>query len=204
MQAKMPNSGNGKKPFALHVPLRILVAAAFLAAISIVSGKYLQLPVGEVLRFSFENMPIILAGIAFGPFVGLCVGVVADLVGCLMVGYTINPLVTAGAACIGLVSGLVSFLLTKLNASHTLKIVLSVGIAHIVGSVLVKTVGLAIYYDMPLWALMLWRLLNYAIIGTLEGVILWFLLRSRAICHYVNLIKGKSAERQNKNENNEL
>ena len=45
--------------------LRLLAVSAFLAALSIVCGKYLALPVGNVLRFSFENLPILLAGMMF-------------------------------------------------------------------------------------------------------------------------------------------
>ena len=82
--------------------LRILCAAALLAALSIVLGKYLAINVTDSIRFSFENLSILLAGIFLGPLVGGIVGAVADLVGCLMVGYAINPLITLGA--VGVIS----------------------------------------------------------------------------------------------------
>ncbi len=47
--------------------LQLLAVSAFLAALSIICGKYLALSLGNVLRFSFENLPIVLAGVAFGP-----------------------------------------------------------------------------------------------------------------------------------------
>ena len=75
--------------------LAILASSSFLAALSIILGKYLAIPGGNVLRFSFENLPIMFAGMAFGPFVGCAVGIVADLIGCVLVGYTVNPLITA-------------------------------------------------------------------------------------------------------------
>jgi hypothetical protein len=50
-----------------------------------------------------------------------------------------------------------------------------------VGSVLIKTYGLAAFYSMPLWELMLWRLLNYAIVGVLEAVLIVILLSNRAV-----------------------
>ena len=103
---------NEKSKKGLQNNLRLLAVSAFLAALSIICGKYLALSVGNVLRFSFENLPILLAGMMFGPLVGMTVGVVADLIGCLMVAYAINPLVTLGAACIGLLGG-VLFRLTK-------------------------------------------------------------------------------------------
>ncbi|MBP3583660.1 MAG: folate family ECF transporter S component, partial [Clostridia bacterium] len=76
-----------------QLPLQLAVALSMLAAISIILGKYLAFGIGNVLRFSFENLPIAFAGIAFGPIAGALVGAVADLIGCLLVGYEINWLV---------------------------------------------------------------------------------------------------------------
>lgn len=159
--------------------LRIMVATALLIAMSIVLGKYLAIRGGDIMRFSFENLPILLAGMAFGPLVGTVAAVAADLIGCLLVGYAINPLVTLGAAFIGLLGGLLYRLFGKLPM--VLRVWLTVMIAHTVGSVLIKTVGLAVFYDMPLWQLFLWRLLNYAIVGDLEFLLLNSLLKNKNI-----------------------
>ena len=172
----MKNEASKKR---LGSNLRLLAVSAFLAALSIVCGKYLALPVGNVLRFSFENLPILLAGMMFGPITGALVGTVADLLGCLMVGYTINPLVTLGAACIGLLGGLL-FRLTKrlLLLWQTCATVIC---SHLVASVIVKTFGLAAYYDMPFHILLLWRLLNYAIVAVAEWLLLYTLLKNQAL-----------------------
>ena len=173
--------------------LTILVVSAFLAAISIVCGKYLAIRGGDVMRFSFENMPILMAGMLFGPVVGAVVGGVADLVGCVMVGYTINPVVTAGAVSIGFVGGLLYYLFGKIKRfPYTLKISISVGVSHLIGSVLIKTVGLAAFYDMPLGVLMAWRLVNYVIVGALETLILWYLLKNKALMREINSILSKT------------
>lgn len=173
--------------------LTVLVISAFLAAISIVCGKYLAIRGGDVMRFSFENMPILMAGMLFGPVIGAVVGVVADLIGCVMVGYTINPVVTAGAAAIGFVGGVCYYILGKIKkCPYGLKISVSVAAAHIIGSVIIKTVGLAAFYDMPLGILMLWRLLNYLIVGVLEALILWYLLKNKALMHEINSILSKT------------
>lgn len=173
--------------------LRLVASLAMLAAISIICGKYLAIRGGDILRFSFENLPIIFAGIAFGPVSAVLVAVVADLMGCLLVGYAINPIVTAGAAAIGLVSGASAQLFKKLKLPRLLSVSLSVASAHLVGSVIIKTLGLAKFYDMPLVALMLWRLLNYAIVGVLEALILYYLLRSKAIMQVINDVAPRKA-----------
>ena len=161
--------------------LRITIILALMVAISILMGKYLAIRGGDVMRFSLENTPIILSGMAFGPGAGALVGLIADIVGCIMVGYTINPLVALGAAAIGLVSGFVPRILGKININTRLKLAITVAIAHLIGSVVIKTVGLSAYYDMPFVILLLWRVLNYLIVGTLDGVVVHILLSHKEI-----------------------
>lgn len=174
--------------------LRLTVFSALLAAISIVCGKYLAFNMGEFIRFSFENMPIIFAGMAFGPIIGAAVGVVADLVGCLLVGYAINPIITAAAGVIGLLSG-ISYFLPKENGkfSYLMRISLTVAAAHLIGSVIIKSFGLSVFYDMPLIVLMLWRLINYVIVGTVEGFILYHLMKNKRLTHEIaSIMKGQN------------
>lgn len=161
--------------------LRITIILALMVAISILMGKYLAIRGGDVMRFSLENTPIILSGMAFGPGAGAVVGLIADIVGCIMVGYTINPLVALGAAAIGLVSGFVPRILGKININTRLKLAVTVALAHLIGSVVIKTVGLSAYYDMPFVILLLWRVLNYLIVGTLDGVVVHILLSHKEI-----------------------
>ena len=65
--------------------------------------------------------------------------------------------------------------------------VLTTTVAHLIGSVLVKTLGLAQYYSMPLLPLMGWRLLNYVIVGVAEAFALCLLLRHKGL---TRLAKG--------------
>ena len=156
--------------------LRILLLMSFFIALSIVFGKYLAFNAGEMIRVSFENLPILFAGMMLGPIAGITVAVSADLLGCLLVGYAINPIVTAGAAVIGLLAGLVAKLTHKFPLF--LRIILTVLIAHLIGSVGVKTAGLAAFYGVSYPVLLLWRTLNYLLVGTAEGVLLFILLKS--------------------------
>ena len=113
----------------------------------------------------------------------------ANPVGCLLVGYEINPLVTLGAAVIGLSAGAVRLLFPKLTKRLWLTVLLSELIAHLLGSVVIKTVGLAVYYSMPFIILMLWRLLNYLIIGIIEGALIYVLMKNPAIGKEITSIK---------------
>lgn len=167
--------------------LRVMVAAALLTALSIVCGKYLAIRVGDILRFSFENLPILLAGIAFGPVTGGIVGVVADLLGCILVGYTINPIITVGGALMGVLGGGLYRLLHK--TPETPRIIFTVLLSHLICSVGIKTFGLAVFYSMPIWQLMLWRGLNYLLIGVTETVLLCALLKNKGVRSQLNLLR---------------
>ena len=76
--------------------IQVLIMMALFIALSIVLGKQLSFTAGP-FRISFENLTVLMAGIFFGPLAGLTVGACADLIGCLLVGYAINPIITAGA-----------------------------------------------------------------------------------------------------------
>ena len=164
---------------ALFGSLKIMVMAAIFVAISIVCGKYLAIPGGNVLRFSFENLPILMSGIAFGPAVGAAVGIVADLVGCFLVGYTVNPILTVASALMGVFGGVIFRLCKKWSIFP--RLTLTVTLSHLICSVGIKTVGLSAFYSIPLWELMLWRLLNYIIVGALELTLIYILVKNKAV-----------------------
>ena len=181
----------------INLNLKVLCQLAMLTAISIVAGKYLAIGVGTVLRFSLENLPIIFAGIAFGPVAGTLVGVAADLIGCLLVGYEINPIVTLGAALIGATSGLCALLFSEKKRPPSAEVtVISAIAAHITGSVVIKTIGLAVFYDMPIIILMLWRLLNYVVVGAAEAGLLVIIFRNKQLARIVReAIRKKTSDK---------
>ena len=183
--AKTRANNSRKAPYAIAVfgNPRARCLAGLLAAMSLILGKFLQIPTpfAEFVRISFENLPVILAGLVLGPLAGAMTGAVADLVGCLAYGYSINPIITLGAASVGLVAGTVGWMLARTPLLCRLS--LSAIAAHLIGSVGIKTAGIAAWYlskyDLGYMELCLWRLLNYTIIAVLEIAILYALLRHR-------------------------
>ena len=178
---------------ALFGNARVLCFAAMLAAMSLILGKFLQIPnpFQQFIRISFENLPILFAGITMGPLIGAVTGAVADLLGCLLYGYSINPLVTLGAATAGLVAGLLARYVVRRPLA--LQVIVSAVAAHLAGSVLVKSFGLAAWYlgsyDMGLAELMAWRLLTYAVIAVAECTLLILLLRNRALAAQIERMR---------------
>ena len=174
--------------YSLLGNLKVWVCASVFVAMSIVLGKFVPLINLDFLRFSLENLPILMSGIAFGPVVGATVGLMADLIGCILVGYQINPLVMLGAVTVGGVSGIVSHFFVK--KFSPLQLALSVAAAHIIGSVIIKSVGLAAFYDMPLYLLMLIRLLNYTILGVAEFFLIYVLLKNKGISSQIARLRS--------------
>lgn len=176
---------NARSPLS---PTLQITVTAMLVAISIICGKFLAIS-SDIMRFSFENLPIFISSVIYGPFGGLLCAVAADLIGCVLRGYQINVIVTLGGGIIGFASGLLFKVSDKLHLPLSLKVTVGVAISHILGSVIIKTFGLAAFYGMPIHILMLWRLLNYLIVGAIEGALLYVLMKNKSISSFVNSLR---------------
>ncbi len=191
----MQNGGGRQTKLPIFHSLQGLCFAGILSAMSIVFGKFLQIPnpFQDFIRISFENLPIILSGFALGPIAGALVGIVADLIGCVLYGYSINPIITLGAASVGLTSGFISNYIIK--KPLLLKVAVSVTASHIIGSVLIKSAGLAAWYlqkyELGYWEFVAWRLLNYVIIATAESIIIYLLYKNRAFRNQLEVMCKK-------------
>ena len=166
--------------------VRTLTLVAMLTAMSVVIGifckSYLNFG-GGLFRITFENLPIILTGMLFGPLLGGAVGIASDLVSYLLSGqmYPPNLIVTLGAAAIGVISGVVFRLCGKKKT--TFPIVASASAAHIIGSMIIKPIGLFQFYG---WAT-LWRIPLYLLIAPVEILILCLLFRNKNFCRLTEM-----------------
>ncbi len=158
--------------------LKIMVVCAIFSAISIVSGKFLAISIGETIRISLENLPIILSGILFGPVVAAFTGLTADIIGCILRGYAINPILTAAAMLIGFLAGIIYNSFEKIN--RHIRLGLTVVFCHIIGSVFLKTIGLCIWFNYPFYPTLFGRIINYIIVAAAEFIILELLLKNKS------------------------
>lgn len=124
--------------------VKVLTVSAMMVALSAVIGYVCKtipaLNLGSGLRITFENLPIILSGIMFGPIVGGCVGCIADLLSCLFSGQTPMPWVLVGSISVGVMAGIGSKFIVRRNGF--LKLIVSELLAHLVGSMIIKTIAL--------------------------------------------------------------
>lgn len=121
---------------------------------------------------------MLLAAIFFGPGAGFVVGALADMIGGLLSGYAINPLITLGAGSIGLVAGYLWQKLPELRLGLRLQI--SVVAAHIVGSVIINSLALRIFYGYA-WSILLTRIPNALVLSAVNTVLIRILMENRAV-----------------------
>lgn len=164
---------------------RVLCVASLLAALSFLLGLVAKTFQGAgPLRFTLEGLPIVFAGMAIGPFYGTLVGVSADLLSCLLAGQAPLPVITIGAGMVGLIPGLISKFIFKAAPVTAARprfatLLLYDGLAHLVGSIIIKTAALTQFYGVT--AVIFWRAPLYIGIILIETYMLYILLGSQAV-----------------------
>ena len=139
----------------LKKKLNTLTLSAMLTAMSVVVGIFCKNFMnfgGGLFRITFENLPVIASGFIFGPIVGGIVGIICDLVSCLVAPQpSINPFITLGTGVVGALAGII-FKYAFRSQKKLLPILTSCLFAHFVGSVIIKTFGFYFYYSYPFFA----------------------------------------------------
>ncbi len=132
------------------------MACGLLVAASVVLARLFSfmVPIGGVgaIRLGFGPLPVIMAGLAFGPAAGGAVGMLSDVVG-----YAVNPMggayipyLTVSAALAGVVPGLVARLLGRERATFR-GVLVAVTAGQSVTSLLLTPYILYKVLDVPFW-----------------------------------------------------
>ena len=165
--------------------IRVISISVMLMALSVVIGIVCKnlFTWGVYYRVTFENFPVIMAGYCFGPIIGVAVGVGADAISCLLsTNPVVNPIISAGAAAVGLLSGLIPLILRKAVPKMKPAPLLAAGLipAHLIGQVLIKSIGKIVYYGMPKYGIFIGLGISLGV-GTAEFFIIRLMFRNRAI-----------------------
>ena len=147
----------------MHLSTRQAANLGLLTAISIVLTRVfgLIIPVAGVgaLRLSFGEIPLILAGVLFGPWAGALTGVASDLIG-----YLINSHGGAFFPGFALSAALTGFIPGLLLHKHRQKLLLgqvggTVVITDLITGVFLNTLWLTILYGQGFFVILPMRLL---------------------------------------------
>ena len=128
---------------------RNLILMAALIAMQIILARFLSIQASEILRISFESIPVILAGMWLGPLSGAVVALVADILGTVISGYGIwFPPIALGPIMVGVISGLSTKYVFRSDLSSTReswKVILTVIVAGIINSFVIGPVTTTLY-----------------------------------------------------------
>ncbi len=134
----------------------------------------------EGVRIGFGGLPIILAGVMFGPTAGALVGAVGDVVG-----YFVNPLgaymphFTLTSALTGAIPAWVLMLLGK-EPITKLKLAVSIAIGQLITSVVMVPWFLNMLFGVPFQAIMVPRIIGQIIDIPIYVFVIYVLLQRTA------------------------
>jgi len=157
-------------------PKRLSLLAMFIA-LQIVLSKFLMLQLAPSVRLSIDSVPILLAGIWFGPIAGGIVGALADFLGTILfpTAGTYFPLLTVAFSLIGFTAGLLSLVIEQKRPY--LRIALIVIVSEIVGSYLFKSFALSILVGAPFVVMLSARALPVSIVMIVNTMLVILLNR---------------------------
>lgn len=143
--------------------VKTLVFMALLIAMHLVLTRVLVIDLGAY-RISVGSVCTILAGLWLGPVAGGVCGLCADIIGCFMKGYAVNPFITVAAILWGVLPALAKPLFAnRKKTGKTVGICVSIVVTAVLSSLVFTTAGLVIMLGYNFYAIMPGRLVQFAI-----------------------------------------
>ncbi len=148
---------------------------AMLIALQIVLSKFLMLQLTGSIRLSIDSVPIILAGIWFGPVAGGIVGMLGDLLGTVLfpTAGAYYPLLTVAFMLNGVVAGLLSRAVRKRPVA--VRAIACVVPAELAGSLLFKSFALGLLNGLPFFTMVGMRVLPVAAVMLVDTLLVGLL-----------------------------
>lgn len=175
--------------------VRTLVFLGALVAMHLVLTRVFVLELGFT-RISLGSVCTILAGLWFGPVAGAVVGFTADIVGCFMKGYAVNPLITLAAILWGVIPVLFRPLFLKgSRVKKSMWLCAGVTLASVISSLGLTTAGLVLFNGFNFFAIMPARIIQFCVMTVVYCVITNLLFFSPA----TNVIQGLQRHKMRSN-----
>ena len=144
-----------------------LVILALLLACTIILSRFLSIQ-ALTIKFGFSFIPIVIAGMLYGPTGGILVAGLADVLGATLfpsgpffIGFTITAV---------LKGGWYGFILKKKQSIPY--IVVMVVVSQVVGSLCLNSLWISMLYGKAFWAIIPGRIVQALAIGTMEIVLI--------------------------------
>lgn len=139
--AAMHKSFFGIKTDNMSSRTKKIALMGMLIALMVVFERVLFIPVGDSSRYSFTFIILFLSGLLLGAIDAAIVAGLADIIGCVLVGYSVFPLITFCVMLAAFVAGLMLF-----SERSIPKLIIAIVFEQLVCSLLIKTAALAIHF----------------------------------------------------------
>ena len=162
----------------VHSSILKLGVCGLLTALGVILGGLLSIPAmpfgSYTLKIGFGVLPVLLAGVLFGPVYGGIVGALTDLLQALLFPKgAYMPWFTLVGIFFGLIPGL--FFMRKQKPTF-LRLLAAIAAGQLFGSVFLNTLLLVELYGSP-WELIWARLINQAVMIPLYSVLLYMICK---------------------------
>lgn len=155
---------------------KTLVLISLFAAASIILARFFVIWLTSSSRISFGNIPVILAGLLFGPLAGAFTGAIADVLGAVLfspLGW--YPPITIPAVLAGVIPALLKPLLLK--KSSLVRIYSVIGLSNLITEVFIKTWLLSGLYGTGFFELLPIRVPLILLVTVIEGLSVYILYK---------------------------
>ncbi|MEG1524606.1 MAG: folate family ECF transporter S component [Clostridia bacterium] len=159
------------------ITTKMLVLCAMFIALQVVLSKFLMVQLTPSIRLSIDSVPILLAGLWFGPFVGGIVGGFADILGTILfpTAGAYYPPLTLGYILIGILSGL---LRKRIKSDVSIRRIATIILpSEIIGSLLWKSLALSWLVGIPFTGILAMRILPTLSIAMLNTLLVYCIHR---------------------------
>jgi ECF transporter S component (folate family) len=127
----------------------------------------------------------------FGPGAGVLVGVAVDAFSCrLSTNPAVNPVIMLGAVTVGAVSGITAKYIVKKEGLR--QYIVSAAAAHLLGQVIIKSIGKMIYFGMPWYGIVI-GLVCSAAACAVEVAVIQLLMKNAEVRKFIGQLSGKNA-----------
>ena len=147
--------------------LQTLTACAVLIAVQVVLSRFCSINAWN-LKIGLGFLPVMLAGVLFGPIYGAAVGALSDFIGAVL--FPIGayfPGFTLSLALTGAVFGV----LVRGDKAKTWRIALAVGVDQLVLSLLINSLWISVLYGSPYVPLLGTRIVQCAVMLPVEFIL---------------------------------
>ncbi|MDO4345404.1 MAG: folate family ECF transporter S component [Eubacteriales bacterium] len=171
---------------------RTLVFMALCVALQIVFSKVISIDLGFA-RITISSLPTILAGLWFGPLAGGVCGMAADILGCLLKGFAVNPLITLSTMTWGIIPALMRPLMRGEKGKKIAVLCLSIALCALCGTLVLTTAGLVLMNGYNLYSILPSRAIQAAVMIPVYCVLTNALYYSPLTSLVVSRPAGKTA-----------